>query len=100
MAQQVLAIEQDAPAVDAPRGVNQPQDGKGGHALAGTAFANDGERLAGFHMQGDSVHGTHETSVGAKGHGEVLHVQQRGAPGGCHSNPISRFISLSIQMRA
>jgi hypothetical protein len=45
-AQQVAALEEDLPRGDAPRRLDEPQDGEGGDALAAAGLADEAEGAA------------------------------------------------------
>ena len=48
--------------------------GKRRHALAGTALADDGQRLARLDVQRNAIHRPHQAAIGAKRDGEVPHI--------------------------
>ena len=78
--QQVLIVEQHPAADDAPgRAGNQPQQRHGGDALAGAAFADDGQDLAFLHIEADLVDRMDLVAVLLEDGVQVLHVEQGAA---------------------
>ena len=61
---------------DAGRGHGvQLHHGLGGHALAATGFAHDGQHFALMEGKGDTTHGFHFAGISVEGHMQVIYVQ-------------------------
>jgi len=78
LGQKVLAIEGDARSL-VQCGVvrQQAPDGARCDRLAGTRLADDRQRLAGHHVEGDPAYRVHLAVVRAKAHVQVLDRQQQ-----------------------
>src|SRR5690606_19302589 len=71
----VLAVEQDAPADLRVLG-QQPQQRHGQRRLAGPRLAGDAERRAGLERERHPAHGGHLARGDAVGHGDVVEFEQ------------------------
>ena len=76
--QQVLTVEADRAALDAPgRLGQQAHEGQAGHALAAAGLADDAQGLALVELEGHAVDGVDGALVRAKADHEVLDAEQR-----------------------
>src|SRR6185436_15055156 len=77
LAEQVLAAEQDAPALD-PSGIgHQAQDRQARHALARPRLAGDADDLAAPHGEGHAVDRAHHLVLQVEVRVEVVDLEQR-----------------------
>ena len=75
--QQIMALEENAAAGDvAGRAVDDVHDGRRGHALAGAAFAEDRQCLAGIEMEVDAAHRLDDALCGVELDAEVQDLEQ------------------------
>ena len=76
--QQIVALPQDLPALDAARGLgDEPQDAHGGDGFARPGLAHHGEDLTRLHHEADAVDRPHGAAVGFEIGPEVADLQQR-----------------------
>ena len=79
--QQVLPVEADAAALDAPgRLGQQAHEGQAGDALAAAGFADDAERLAFVELEGHAVDGVDGALVRSEANDEILDAEQGHLP--------------------
>ncbi len=65
-AHEILSVEEDAAAGDAPRLRHEAQQREAGHALARARLAHHAEDLAAIDRERDLVHGAHEVALGGE----------------------------------
>ena len=74
--QQVLAVQQDLARDLRALGVEQPEDGEVGHALARAGLAHDAERLAAPQREREAGDGVHDAVLGRELDREVAHFEE------------------------
>ena len=76
-ADQLLAVEADAPGRVRRQGIGQQlQDRQRGHRLARAALADDGQRAAAVEREGSVADGVECPLAGAEGHAQILDLEQ------------------------
>ena len=75
--QDIAAFQQNlAACVNGGRTGQQPRDGEGGHALAGTALTHEAEGLARLQRERDAVHGAQGLGTAAKVNLQIANFEQ------------------------
>ena len=76
MLQQRATTPADVAMLDRAGGIDHAHHGLHGDALAGTAFADDAERLAGADLERHAPHGLDATAPGGEGDDEIVEFEQ------------------------
>ena len=74
--QEIAALKQNLTAIDFARRADQPQDRKGGHALAAARFADQPQDFATMHFKAHAIHGFHHAVVRVEAGVQVANLQQ------------------------
>ena len=92
---EIMTIEDDPARGDAARLVDQADDGKAGHRLAGPGFADQAEYLAAPQAQVNAVHGFHDPGPSGEFRVQPLDAQQFVAKSAHSAPPIALTVAAS-----
>src|SRR5262249_17897225 len=77
---QVLAREQDLTGEDATGALNEPQDRGGRNALAGPAFSDKAQHLAGLNREAHAIDGAHGAVLREEVRAQIFDLEERASP--------------------